>query len=481
MSSLDSASVIQTQAQRLMSSDRFLKAKADLLAAIRDASEQIQGVRPALSPEVSAAFKELLSSFQKDRGRELYFPFLGSGLGRGPYVELADGSVKMDLITGIGIHFFGHSHPALMDEMMMAAAAPTMQGNLEPGAEAAAASRALLARVGEKSRLKHAWLTCSGTMANEIALKIVRQKKAPATRILAFEDCFAGRSTAMQEITDNPAYRVGQPLYGEVAYLPYFSKKFGLERSIDLTVRHLEWETRRYPGRYAALMIELVQGEGGFNSAPREWYVKVFEAAKKAGLAVWADEVQSFGRTGELFAYQTFGLEEYVDIVTVGKLLQACATLFTEEYAPKPGLVAGTFTGSTAALRSARRVLEELDRGHLGPEGRIRKVGDRFREGLDRLAAGSCKGLIAQTRNVGAMVAFEPFGGTLEEVKAVLMKLFDLGVVAFYCGHGPYLIRMLPPAAAMTDGDVDTAISLIEQALLEVAKSRSTQTPAQGR
>ena len=458
---------LQTQAQRLLSSETFQKAKRNLLELIAEASAQVAEIRPATSPGLREEFKNSLQVFQKDRGRDLYFPFLGSGLGKGPYVELVDGSVKMDLITGIGIHFFGHSHPALMDEMVHALSAPTMQGNLEPGREAAAATRALLARVGEGSRLKHAWLTCSGTMANEIALKIVRQKKTPASRILAFEDCFAGRSTAMQEITDNPGYRVGQPLYGEVAYLPYYSPKFGLERSVDLTVRHLEWETRRYPGRYAALMIELVQGEGGFNSAPKEWYVKVFEAAKKAGLAVWADEVQSFGRTGELFAYQTFGLAEWIDVVTVGKLLQACATLFTEEYAPKPGLVAGTFTGSTVALRTARRVLEELDQGYLGPEGRVNQVGARFRAGLDRLADGSCKGLIGQRRNVGAMIAFEPFGGSLDEVKAVLMKLFDLGVVAFYCGHGPYLIRMLPPAVAMSDVDVDVALTVIERALLE--------------
>jgi acetylornithine/N-succinyldiaminopimelate aminotransferase len=278
----------------------------------------------------------------------------------------------------------------------------------------------------------------------------------------------------MQEITDNPAYRVGQPLYGEVGYLPYYSAKMGLSRSIEMTVRHLEWETRRYPGKYAALMLELVQGEGGFNSAPQEWYVRVFEAAKKAGLAIWADEVQTFGRTGELFAFQTFGLEEWVDVVTVGKMLQACATLYTEEYAPKPGLVAGTFTGSTVALRTARRALEEMDKGFLGPNGRVNQVGKRFRGGLDRLAEGSCRGMIGERRNVGAMIAFEPFNGSLDVVKSVLMKLFDLGAVAFYCGHGPYLIRMLPPAAAMSDADVDLAVSLIEQALLETAKSIPT-------
>jgi 4-aminobutyrate aminotransferase-like enzyme len=70
------------------------------------------------------------------------------------------------------------------------------------------------------------------------------------------------------------------------------------------------------------------------------------------------------------------------------------------------------------------------------------------------------------------MIAFQPFGGALDEVKAVLLKLFDLGVVAFYCGHGPYLVRMLPPFGVMTDAHIDEVCGLIEKAILEVAHQK---------
>src|SRR5690606_35365430 len=100
-----------------------------------------------------------------------------------------------------------------------------MQGNLQPGYEAATLLSTLLSKVGRGSRLKHGWITTCGTMANELALKSIRQKKSPATKILAFQDCFAGRSTAMQEVTDNPAYRQGQPVYGEVYYLSFYDPK----------------------------------------------------------------------------------------------------------------------------------------------------------------------------------------------------------------------------------------------------------------
>jgi 4-aminobutyrate aminotransferase-like enzyme len=461
---------MSSESQSLVTSARFKNAKKDILGAIADASAIVRKIRgPREGASVRETYQRAVQDFGKQRGRDLYFPFIGSGLGAGPYVELLDGSVKLDMITGIGINFFGHSHPALMAEMVDALSADIMQGNLEPGGEAPVLLSAILSRVGPECRIQHGWLTSCGTMANEIALKIIRQKRQPATKILAFRDCFAGRSTAMQEITDNPAYRQGQPTYGEVEYLPFYDPKD--PQSTEKTLATMKEHLAAHSGKFAALMMELVQGEGGFNSAPFEFYTRIFDEAKKAGLAIWLDEVQTFGRTGELFAFQKFGLHKYVDVVTVGKMLQACAVFFTDEYNPKPGLVAGTFSGSTVALRTARRTIELLEEGKfLGKDGKIALLSARFESNLKRLAEGECRGKISEVRAIGGMVAFAPLSGTMEDIKPVLMKLFDLGVVAFYCGHGPYLIRMLPPLGAMEEADVDLVCSIIQQALLEVKK-----------
>lgn len=465
-------SLVQTEAARLMQSPEFVRARDQLLDVVAQASTRVSGPRGATSPELTRQFKATLETFQKDRGRDLFFPFLASGIGSGPFVELADGSVKYDMITGIGISFFGHSHPELMRASLDAVAADIYQGNLEPGVESAELLRALLSRVDSSSRLRKGWITTCGTMANEIALKIIRQKKAPASKVIAFRDCFAGRSTAMQEITDNPKYREGQPTFGEVEYIPFYDPKLGLEASLGQTLGALQGHLKQQPGKFAALMLELIQGEGGFNFAPREFYVRVFEAAREAGLAVWADEIQSFGRTGSLFAFQTFCLGEYVDVVTAAKMLHGSVVLFTDEYNPKPGLVAGTFTGTSSSLRVARRILELLDGGFHGPEGKVAKLSARFAHHLGRLSEGSCKGALTDWRNIGGMIAIQPFSGTLDEVKAVLMKLYELGVVAFYCGHGPMLIRMLPPLGAMTEAHVDEVCALIEKAILLVRQDR---------
>jgi 4-aminobutyrate aminotransferase-like enzyme len=453
------------KSQTLLASDRFKAAKKELLATLLDASRSIQKVEPASSPELREAYAKNLQDFTLNRGRDLYFPYLSSGLGSGPLVELADGSVKYDMITGIGMNFFGHSHPAFLSEVIDAATADPMQGNLQPGVEAPALIGLLLSKVGATSKLKRGWITTCGTMANELALKIIRQKNAPATKILAFKDCFCGRSTAMQEITDNPGYRQGQPVYGEAHYISFYDAKDGLEKSLARSLGEMREHLTRFPGKFAAFMLEIVQGEGGFGSAPREFYIALFEEAKKAGLAIWADEIQTFGRTGEYFAFQKFGLTEFIDVATVAKMLHASAVLYSEEYNPKPGLVAGTFSGSTVALRTGKKTLELLEsEGFIGPEGKISKLSKRFENNLKAMK-------LEEVRAVGGMIAFKPFKGTMDEVKKVLMKLYDLGVVAFYCGHGPYLVRALPPLGAMTDAHVDDVCKIIGQALAEVGAS----------
>jgi acetylornithine/N-succinyldiaminopimelate aminotransferase len=466
-----------TQAKLLLSSPKYQAAKNEIVKLIAEASAGIRKVKPSpSSPEAREAYAKAIQDFVQGRGRELYYPYLSAGLGSGPFVELLDGSVKYDMITGIGINFFGHSHPALIAEMIDALPADTMQGNLQPGHEAKALIETIVKKAAVGSRIAHGWLMCSGTMSNEVALKIIRQKKYPATKIMAFRDCFAGRSTAMQEITDNPGYRQGQPVYGEVYYLSFYDAKLGLEASIARTLGEMKEHLTRYPDKFAALMMEPVQGEGGFNVAPRDYLVRVFEEAKKAGLAIWLDEVQTFGRTGEFFAYQKLCVGEYVDVVTIGKLLQACMVLYTAEYNPKPGLVAGTFSGSTVALRTGRKILEMLsEEGFLGPEGKIEQLSAQFAGNLRKLAESSCKGTIGEIRAFGGMIAFEPFGGTMDDVKAVLMKLFDMGLVAFYCGHGPYFIRTLAPLGAMTQTDVNDICGIIEKALLSVKEDKANQ------
>lgn len=409
--------------------------------------------------------QEALEKTGQFRGRPLHYPFMGSGAGRGPFVELIDGSVKLDLINGIGIHLFGHGHPRVIAAALRGALSDVvMQGNLEPNREYREFTEKLVKWAGKKSRIKHSWFATCGTMANENALKICRQKKSPAKMILGFKNSFAGRSTMMAELTDNPAYKQGLPDYNEVLRIPFFDKKD--PQSIQKTTQAMEAHIAAHPGNICCFAFEPMLGEGGYQAAPREFFLPLLELCKKNGIPVWADEVQTFARTGELFAFETLGIGDYIDVVTIAKTAQLGATLYTDEMNPKPGLIAGTFSGSTVSMTTGMEMIEMLHEGFLGPDGRIQQIHKKFIEGFNKLNATTCKDKVQDAGGMGLMIAFTPFDGKKEQVDLFLKKLFNNGIIAFPCGKDPIRARFLVPAI-IKDEDIDLALQIIEKTILE--------------
>ena len=134
---------------------------------VRQASAKITGVRGPVSPEASHSFEAFMERAAAVRGRPLLYPYVGSGVGNGPYVELLDGSVKLDMITGIGVHFFGHSDPELITAALEGATSDTiMQGNLMMNEDAINFGSALVEEARKTSNLQLAFLCGSGAMAN---------------------------------------------------------------------------------------------------------------------------------------------------------------------------------------------------------------------------------------------------------------------------------------------------------------------------
>jgi 4-aminobutyrate aminotransferase-like enzyme len=220
------------------------------------------------------------------------------------------------------------------------------------------------------------------------------------------------------------------------------------------------------------MLFELVQGEGGVNTAPREFFAALMERCREAKLAVWVDEVQTFARTGELYAFRTFELEEYVDVVTVGKTLQGSAALFTRPYNPGAGLVAGTYAGSTVGMAVGARIIERLEaEGFLGPEGRVAVLGGRIARRCDALRKRVPRAVGARS-GIGAMQAFVPFDGSAALTSAVLMAAYEEGLMAFSAGSNPTKIRLLPPVNT-TDEELEAAFTMLEKALRRVAEEKA--------
>ncbi|MDX2131428.1 MAG: aminotransferase class III-fold pyridoxal phosphate-dependent enzyme [Planctomycetota bacterium] len=473
-----------TQASQLRHSSAVRAAIDAIVAEVRRQSALLTGERPP-NPGLRQSYDELLQTAADVRGRALLYPCVGSGLGNGPLVELADGSVKWDMICGIGVHFFGHSDADLVGQALAAGLDDVVKhGNLLSNAEAFTFAQTLLSLAKRASRLKYSYLATSGAMANENALKVCMQKRGGAPRVLAFQDCFMGRSITMAQIGDTPDYRQGLPLSTLVDYMPFYdavaAERMGATRFIDMSVKHLEQYLHRYPGQHACFIFELVQGEGGFNVGNRDFFKALMDVCRAHQVPIWDDEIQTFGRTPRMFAYELFDLGEYVDVFCVGKMTQACATLFTEEFNPKAGLLSGTFTGEGVSFRVGTRVLERLRDGPFyGDSGEFARHHDTFRRLSRELIARRPEwfppvpalggGGDALAGGTGGMMRLTPFGGDKARINAACRACFDEGLILFYCGHGPYHLRMLPPLPVMREEHWSRVFGCLERGLAKVA------------
>jgi 4-aminobutyrate aminotransferase-like enzyme len=467
-------SAVQTVGSALHSSAAIDGAIRSILDEVRARSAAITGARGAHA-ELKETLDGWLARATSVRGRGPLYPYLGSGAGNGALVELVDGSVKWDLINGIGVHMFGHGDLGLIEASLRASVSDlVMHGNLQYNADAIEFAELLRDEAARSSRLRHCFVTNSGCMANEAALKVCQQKTGAAPRIIAFADCFMGRSTTMSQIGDTSAYRQGLALNILVDYLPFYDPDLG-QRSIDHAVWHLEQLIHRYPGQHCCLIAELVQGEGGFNAAPREFFVALFERARAAGIPIWDDEVQTFGRTESMFCFERLGLGEYIDVVTVGKITQACACLYTEEFNPKAGLLSGTFSAASSSLAAGISALKRLrSGGYYGPEGRIARLHAAYRKHAEAFVARhpdwfppvvNSLGRASTTvvAGTGGMMRLTPFGGDKARIGRLLNNLFEDGVIAFSCGHGPYHLRFLPPVGVMQPEHFGPVFEIMEK------------------
>lgn len=442
--------------QSLRKDSRVKEAKALLLDALKAQQVHLDSVRPTDSQRV-VDYQTLLDAIAAQRGAKLWYPYIGSGVGCGPFVELLDGSVKYDFIGGIGVHHLGHNHPRLLSASVDAALSDlVMQGHLQQNQDQAE----LIDLFVKMSGLDHCFLTSSGSMANDNALKIALQKNAPARRLLAFEGAFCGRTWAMSQVTEKAAVREGISVELPVDFVPFFDQN-APEESARQALNQLEKYLLRHPGQYAMMTFEMIQGEGGYYPGEASFFRSLMTRLKEHHVAIHVDEVQTFGRTSRLFAFQHYGLEDLVDIVTIGKLSHVCATLFTKEYNPKSGLLSQTFTSSTAAIHAAKEILHILTHeGFFGESGKNMMFHREFVSRLDRVQK-KLKG----PYGLGGMVAFTPLDGEAETTTKFAQALFQEGVIGFICGKHPTRIRFLPPVGVVEPRHLDEVVMIIEKTL----------------
>ena len=392
--------------------------------------------------------------------------------GRGATLTDVDGNVFLDFTGGVGCLNTGHSHPRVVDaateQLSRFAHTDFTVVPYEPYVELA---ERLLERAPFTGPAKAAFFN-AGTEAVENAVKFARLYTGrPA--VIAFEGAFHGRTLLSMTLTSKPhPYKVGMgPLAPEVYRAPFPQPYRGPDTETALAALRNLFATQVAAEQVAAIIIEPVQGEGGFHEAPTEYLQALRALCDEHGILLIADEVQTgFARTGKFFAIEHSGVEP--DLITVAKSIAAGLPLSgvlgkaeIMDFA-HDGAVGGTYVGNPVAQAAALAVLDVID-----DEGLIERantIGEVMRTRMlawqERFAA------IGEVRGVGAMLALELVEDRATKVpapklaQAVIDAATARGLLLLKAGVYGNCIRVLCPLV-ITDAEVDEALDVWEDAL----------------
>ena len=383
-----------------------------------------------------------------------------------------EGNRYIDFASGIAVLNTGHNHPkvvAAVREQLEKFSHTCFQVTPYSGyIELAEKLNALVPGPTPKRTL----FLSTGAEAVENAIKIARAHTGRSGTI-AFKGGFHGRTMMGMALTGKVVpYKTGfGPFPGEVYHLPFPADYLGVSEDDALAALDLCFSADIEPPRVAAIIIEPVQGEGGFYPASASFMQRLRQVCDQHGILLICDEIQTgFCRTGKTFATEYSGVEP--DIMTLAKSLAGgfplSAVVGKSEVmnAAKPGGLGGTYAGSPIACAAALAVLEVIEEERLNQKALTQ--GEQIKARLHQLATRfDCIGNI---RGPGAMVAMELVkeGDAARPdpdlTKRLVAEAGKRGLVLLACGVRGNVIRFLAPLTAPA-AIVDEGLDLLEQAL----------------
>jgi acetylornithine aminotransferase len=360
-----------------------------------------------------------------------------------------EGRVYTDLLAGIAVCNLGHSHPELVELICAQAAKLIHVSNLFYQEEQVTLAQRLLGT----SHLERVFFCNSGAEANEGAIKLARRymregRGEERFEIITLSGSFHGRTLATLTATGQDKIKTG---FGP---LPegFITVPFGDLAAMEAAMTE----------RTAAVLIEMIQGEGGVKHLPEEYVRGLVALCAKKGVLLMVDEIQTgMGRTGKFWAHQHLGLTP--DIVTVAKGLAGGlpmgAVMSTEEVSKgfPPGSHGTTFGGNALISAVATKVIEIIERDDLC--GQAARMGDWLRDRLNGLKA-KFPTQILDVRVHGLMVGIELAHPGAEVWKALLERGFVLNLTQ------DTVLRLLPPLV-ITQEELEAFVVALESVLAE--------------
>ncbi|QDF76523.1 MULTISPECIES: 4-aminobutyrate--2-oxoglutarate transaminase [Shewanella] len=385
----------------------------------------------------------------------------GQGNAYPVYVERAsnaelwdvEGKRYIDFGTGIAVCNTGHSHPKVV------AAVKAQLDNfshtcvmVNPYESAVALAEQLNQLAPGDSQKKTIFVT-TGAEAVENCIKIARAHTG-RRGVIAFNGGFHGRTNLTMALTGKitPYKHQFGPFAGDIFHAPYPMALHGVSVKDSLKAIENLFKVDIAPCDVAAIIVEPVQGEGGFYAAPPEFLQALRALCDKHGIVLVMDEIQTgFGRTGKMFSCEHAGVEP--DLMTMAKGIAGgfplAAVVGKSEImdAPLPGGLGGTYGGSPVGCVAALAVLEVMKEEQLVE--RAVKIGDTFNQALCALKE-QYPQIIGEVRNQGAMIAMElVIDGDSEQpntalTQAIIANAAEHGLVLLACGFYGNVIRFLP-------------------------------------
>ncbi len=427
----------------------------------------------------------LLAHRQKNlpRGLATAFPLF---VDRASNAELWDleGRRYIDFAAGIGTLNVGHRHPQVvaaakeqLDRLMHSAFQVVGYENY---IELAQQLNQLAPIDGDAKTV----LFSTGAEAVENAIKIARYASGRRA-LIAFSGGFHGRSLLALSLTGKVMPYKSQfgPLLGEVFHAPFPIELHGV--SIEDSLRGLQhiFKTEIEPQQVAAILLEPVQGEGGFYIAPKEWLVELRQLCNRHGILLIADEIQSgFARTGKFFALSHSKIE--ADLITTAKSLGGGMPLSAVTGksdimdAVAPGGLGGTYAGNPVACACALAVIDIINRENLLQKSW--EIGDFLRSELEQVASRP-KSPVGQVRGLGGMVALEfmqgehPRAADAEMAQAVSREAWKRGLLLLTCGVYGNVNRILVPLTASKE-IVAEGLEIMKSAIETVVSVETIKT-----
>lgn len=382
----------------------------------------------------------------------------------------AEGKEYIDFAGGIAVLNTGHLHPKVK------AAVAAQLDNFTHTAyqivpyEGYISLAERINRAAPIDGLKKTAFFTTGVEAVENAVKIARSSTG-RSGVIAFSGSFHGRTMLGMALTGKVApYKLSfGPMPGDIYHVPFPNATQSISVADSLKALDLLFKVDIDPKRVAAIIIEPVQGEGGFNITPPELMTALRKVCDEHGILLIADEVQTgFGRTGKLFAMEHHSVQ--ADIITMAKSLgggfpiSGIVGRADVMDGPAAGGLGGTYAGNPLAVAAAHAVLDVIAEEKLCE--RAAQLGEKLRAHLEGLRA-KVPG-IADVRGLGSMVALELNDAAgkpdAEAVKRVQQRALDAGLILLSCGVYGNVLRFLYPLT-ISDAQFARALDILSEAL----------------